>query len=225
MLTKEENQKIASLLKQIALFVEIKQNTSLTFEDEVNTMLEHFSELDNEITTLKLLINGLNSMLLRPIEKEIGYEVYKSKELFKDDPYDFRLFAIEKRKEFVEEKLLILNNVLEKKLILNNSNSKEDSLKPDLNTLQSRTKIILLQELGVLDFLKKKEPFKNNTHLAKMIAELIAGKDEDVTAVYNTVRTDLSYVIHRNNPKTPYTKKQIKKVNSILATFSLPQIK
>ena len=53
----------------------------------------------------------------------------------------------------------------------------------------------------------------------------LPGKDEDVTAVYNTVRTDLSYVIHRNNPKTPYTKKQIKKVNSILATFSLPQIK
>mgnify|MGYP001317672849 CR=1 FL=1 len=96
---------------------------------------------------------------------------------------------------------------------------------PETEKLQYRTKVILLQELGVLDFLKKKEPFKNNTHLAKMIAELIAGKDEDVTAVYNTVRTDLSYVIHRNNPKTPYTKKQIKKVNSILATFSLPQIK
>jgi hypothetical protein len=96
---------------------------------------------------------------------------------------------------------------------------------PDLNTLQNRTKIVLLQELGVLDFLKKKEPFKNSTNLAKLIAELISGKNDDVNSVCNSIRTDLSYVTQKKNPKSPYTKPQIQIVNSKLASFSLPIIK
>jgi len=225
MLTKEETKKITSLLKQIALFVDFEQNTSLTFDKDVNALLEDLLDLENEITALKLLINGLNAMLLRPIEKEIGYEVYICRDYWKDDP-DVRLFLIEKRKEFVDENLLKLNNILEKKLILNNDvNAKDDVLIPDLNTLQNRTKILLLQELGVLDFLKKKEPFKNSTNLAKLIAELISGKNDDVNSVYNSIRTDLSYVTQKKNTKSPYKNRQIKIVNSILASFSLPLIK
>ena len=225
MLTKEETKKITSLLKQIALFVDFEQNTSLTFDKDVNALLEDLLDLENEITALKLLINGLNAMLLRPIEKEIGYEVYICRDYWKDDP-DVRLFLIEKRKEFVDENLLKLNNILEKKLILNNDvNAKDDVLIPDLNTLQNRTKILLLQELGVLDFLKKKEPFKNSTNLAKLIAELISGKNDDVNSVYSSIRTDLSYVTQKKNPKSPYTKPQIKIVNSTLSSFFLPIIK
>ncbi|MBU46621.1 MAG: hypothetical protein CMD28_04245 [Flavobacteriales bacterium] len=225
MLTKEETKKITSLLKQIALFVDFEQNTSLTFDRDVNTLLETFLDLENEITALKLLINGLNAMLLRPIEKEIDFEVYIRQDYWKDDP-DRILFLIEKRKEFVDANLLKLNNILEKKLILNNDvNSKDDVLSPDLNTLQNRTKILLLQELGVLDFLKKKVPFKNSTNLAKLIAELISGKNDDINSVYESIRTDLSYVTHKNQSKSPYTKPQIKKVNSTLASFSLPLIK
>ena len=40
MLTKEETKKITSLLKQIALFVDFEQNTSLTFDKDVNALLE-----------------------------------------------------------------------------------------------------------------------------------------------------------------------------------------
>ena len=198
MLTKEENKKITNLLKQIALFVDFEENTSLTFDKDVNALLEDLLDLENEITALKLLINGLNAMLLRPIEKEINFEVYTGQDHWKDDYTDVRLYLIEKRKEFVDENLLKLNNILEKKLILNNDvNSKDDVLIPDLNTLQNRTKILLLQELGVLDLLKKKEPFKNGTNLAKLIAELISGKNDDVKSVYNSIRTDLSYLTHQ----------------------------
>lgn len=226
MLTKEETKKITNLLKQIALFVDFEENTSLTFDKDVNALLEDLLDLENEITALKLLINGLNAMLLRPIEKEINFEVYTGQDHWKDDYTDVRLYLIEKRKEFVDENLLKLNNILEKKLILNNDvNSKDDVLIPDLNTLQNRTKILLLQELGVLDFLKKKEPFKNSTNLAKLIAELISGKNDDVNSVYNSIRTDLSYVTQKKNSKSPYKNRQIKIVNSILASFSLPLIK
>ena len=226
MLTKEETKKITNLLKQIALFVDFEENTSLTFDKDVNALLEDLLDLENEITALKLLINGLNAMLLRPIEKEINFEVYTGQDHWKDDYTDVRLYLIEKRKEFVDENLLKLNNILEKKLILNNDvNSKDDVLIPDLNTLQNRTKILLLQELGILDLLKKKEPFKNGTNLAKLIAELISGKNDDVNSVYNSIRTDLSYITQKKNSKSPYKNRQIKIVNSILASFSLPLIK
>ena len=46
-----------------------------------------------------------------------------------------------------------------------------------------------------------------------------------ISSKYNSIRTDLSYVNQKKNPKSPYTKPQIKIVNSILTSFSLPLIK
>jgi hypothetical protein len=125
-----------------------------------------------------------------------------------------------KIKKYVEIALNRLNILLDNQVAPQDAN-----VTPDLNTLQNRTKIVLLQELGVLDFLKKKEPFKNSTNLAKLIAELISGKNDDVNSVCNSIRTDLSYVTQKKNPKSPYTKPQIQIVNSKLASFSLPIIK
>ena len=125
-----------------------------------------------------------------------------------------------KRKKYVQIALNRLDILFGNKVTPQDAN-----VNPDLNTLQSRTKIVLLQELGVLDFLKKKEPFKNSTNLAKLIAELISGKNDDVNSVYSSIRTDLSYVTQKKNPKSPYTKPQIKIVNSTLSSFFLPIIK
>ena len=96
---------------------------------------------------------------------------------------------------------------------------------PEIEKLQFRTKVILLQELGVLDLLKQKEPLKNGTNLAKLIAELVCGVDGDTNRAYKAVKKDLTYVSHRNNEHSPYTAKQIKIVNQILTSLSLPIIK
>ena len=96
---------------------------------------------------------------------------------------------------------------------------------PDIEKLQYRTKIILLNELGIIDFLKKRESFQSNTDLSKFITKIIVGKNEDEKSVYNTIRTDLSYLNQPNNNKSPYTESQKRIVNSILSTFSLPNIK
>lgn len=95
---------------------------------------------------------------------------------------------------------------------------------PEVEKLQYRTKVILLQELGVLDFLKKKETFKNGTNLAKLIGELTCGVDGDAKSAYEAVKKDLTYVNHRNNEHSPYSTKQINKVNHILTSLSLPII-
>lgn len=95
---------------------------------------------------------------------------------------------------------------------------------PEVEKLQYRTKVILLQELGVLDFLKKKETLKNGTNLAKLIGELTCGVDGDAKRAYEAVKKDLTYVNHRNNEHSPYSTKQINKVNHILTSLSLPII-
>tara|TARA_R110001606_G_scaffold274145_4_gene422695 strand:+ start:2428 stop:3072 length:645 start_codon:yes stop_codon:yes gene_type:complete len=96
---------------------------------------------------------------------------------------------------------------------------------PELEKLQYRTKLILLQELGFLDLLKKKDVFKNKTKLSKILSEIVTGKNDDINRVYDSIRTDLSYINQKKHKKSPYTKSQISKVNSILASFSLPRIK
>ena len=96
---------------------------------------------------------------------------------------------------------------------------------PELNNLENRTKIILMQELGILSLLKKEESFKNATNLAKFIAELFSGKKDDVNKVYESIRTDLSYILDKKAKKTPYTPRQCKKVNSLLSMYGLPQMK
>ena len=80
-----------------------------------------------------------------------------------------------KRKKYVEIALNRLDILFGNQVVPQDAN-----VIPDLNTVQNRTKILLLEELGVLDLLKKKEPFKNGTNLAKLIAELISGKNDDV---------------------------------------------
>ena len=95
---------------------------------------------------------------------------------------------------------------------------------PEVEKLQYRTKIILLQELGVLDFLKKKESLKNATNLAKLIGELTCGVDGNAKRAYEAVKKDLRYIIHRNHEYSPYKLKQINKVNNILTSLSLPVI-
>ena len=93
------------------------------------------------------------------------------------------------------------------------------------NTNSTIVSDIYHSRIHILDLLKKKEPFKNGTNLAKLIAELISGKNDDVNSVYNSIRTDLSYITQKKNSKSPYKNRQIKIVNSILASFSLPLIK
>ena len=95
---------------------------------------------------------------------------------------------------------------------------------PELNNLENRTKIILMQELGILNLLKIEESFKKSTTLAKFIAELFSGKKDDVNKVYESIRTDLSYILNKKAKKTPYTESQYKKVNAILAKYGLPPI-
>tara|TARA_R110002073_G_scaffold197667_2_gene356786 strand:+ start:377 stop:994 length:618 start_codon:yes stop_codon:yes gene_type:complete len=182
------------------------------FSDRLDTELNQIKNHLDKIRFLKLLQLSIEKHILK-----IGERPVIVKQLGKNQ---FEEEEFNKRKKYVEIALNRLNILLDNKVAPQDAN-----VTPDLNTLQNRTKIVLLQELGVLDFLKKKEPFKNSTYLAKLIAELISGKNDDINSVYESIRTDLSYVTHKNHSKSPYTKPQIKKVNSTLASFSLPIIK
>ena len=182
------------------------------FSDRLDTELNQIKNPLDKIRFLKLLQLSIDKHILK-----IGERPVIVKQLTENR---FEEGEFNKRKKYVQIALNRLDILFGNKVTPQDAN-----VNPDLNTLQSRTKIVLLQELGVLDFLKKKEPFKNSTNLAKLIAELISGKNDDVNSVYSSIRTDLSYVTQKKNPKSPYTKPQIKIVNSTLSSFFLPIIK
>ena len=182
------------------------------FSEKLDAELNQIKNNLDKIRFLKLLQLSIDKHILKIGERPRNIEQL-TKNQFEEEEFNTR-------KKYVEIGLNKLNILLDNQVAPQDAN-----VTPDLNTLKSRTKILLLQELGVLDFLKKKEPFMNSTNLAKLIAELISGKNDDVNSVYNSIRTDLSYVTHKKHPKSPYTKPQIKIVNSTLSSFSLPLIK
>ena len=173
------------------------------FSEKLDAELNQIKNNLDKIRFLKLLQLSIDKHILKIGERPRNIEQL-TKNQFEEEEFNTR-------KKYVEIGLNKLN------ILLDNQVAPQDA--------KSRTKILLLQELGVLDFLKKKEPFMNSTNLAKLIAELISGKNDDVNSVYNSIRTDLSYVTHKKHPKSPYTKPQIKIVNSTLSSFSLPLIK
>jgi|TARA_B110000259_G_scaffold152386_1_gene172345 hypothetical protein len=138
------------------------------------------------------------------VEVDRVYNIYNFKDSSYDSPYDSPYVSSESNE---------VKNVEVVEVV------------PELNNLENRTKIILMQELGILSLLKKEESFKNATNLAKFIAELFSGKKDDVNKVYESIRTDLSYILDKKAKKTPYTPRQCKKVNSLLSMYGLPQMK
>ena len=182
------------------------------FSDRLDTELNQIKNHLDKIRFLKLLQLSIDKHILKIGERPVNVNQL-TENRFEEGEFN-------KRKKYVQIALNRLDILFGNKVTPQDAN-----VNPDLNTLQSRTKIVLLQELGVLDFLKKKEPFKNSTNLAKLIAELISGKNDDVNSVYSSIRTDLSYVTQKKNPKSPYTKPQINIVNSTLSSFFLPIIK
>ena len=182
------------------------------FSDRLDTELNQIKNYLDKIRFLKLIQLSIDKHILKIGERPVNVNQLTENRFEKGE--------FSKRKKYVQIAINRLDILFGNKVTPQDAN-----VTPNLNTVQNRTKILLLEELGVLDFLKKKEPFKNSTNLAKLIAELISGKNDDVNAVYNSIRTDLSYVNQKKNPKSPYTKPQIKIVNSILTSFSLPLIK
>jgi len=184
----------------------------IPFSDRLDKELNQIKNYLDKIRFLKLLQLSIDKHILKIGERPLDLEKITINRFEKEE--------FIKRNRYVEITINKLDILFDNQVTPQDANAT-----PDLNTVQNRTKILLLEELGVLDFLKKKEPFKNSTNLAKLIAALISGKNDDVNAVYNSIRTDLSYVTQKKNPKSPYTKPQIKIVNSILTSFSLPLIK
>ena len=95
----------------------------------------------------------------------------------------------------------------------------------DIEKLQYRTKVILLEELGVIDFLKKNKSLESNTDLSKYLAQIVCGVDGNVKKAKAGVRKNLTYLHQKDSQYYPYTNPQVKLVNSILSLLSLPKIK
>ena len=180
-------------------FEHMKRNQVWSFTDEVGKILLSYSDEFEKLKFLEIFKFEIQSHLLNCDLDEVN---------------EFKL-----RQEYVDIQIKRLKVIIDE-------NPKDAQIEmPGLSQLEDRTKVILLNELGIIKLLKKNDVFKNNTQLAKIIAGLICGKGQDVNKVCESVRTNLTYVDSRKHSKSPYNDSQKKKVNSILSSFLLPPIK
>lgn len=87
--------------------------------------------------------------------------------------------------------------------------------------MQTNTKVLLLKELGVLNFLEKKYEFKNKTEFAKLLAIIVSGNTENKDAISDTIRRYLSTVNLTRQRNPAYTDDQKKRINEIFAQFDI----
>ena len=100
----------------------------------------------------------------------------------------------------------------------------EEPIEVTSGVSEIRTKLLLLNELGIIKKLKVNDAFVSDTELCKLLAELFETKEENKSKSAESIRTDLRYINQPNNAKYPYTSQAKKKVNSILTSFGLPTI-
>lgn len=96
-------------------------------------------------------------------------------------------------------------------------NVQEDliELPSDNSKFSNPEKLILLNQLGVIDFLREQVPFnENNSSLARVIAKLIDGKESTIKSNLNAMKLDSSHSNSVNNPMD--TIKNVKRIDVFL---------
>lgn len=156
-----------------------------------------------------------------------GFDSVAKNELINFEDKDFIFQNI----KLVADGIIAANYIpfLENELIFRKRekfNPVNESSEIDNEILEVRTKLILLNELGIIKHLQGFEQFKNATELCKFLTELIETKEENKMKTHETIRKDFSLlnVSSNKNKRSPNTPTQIRKVNSILAKYGLPPI-
>ena len=141
------------------------------------------------------------------------------------------LKSISRRKEFLKNELTLLgykfkvslNNLGKIKSVAIKDNSIviiEESI-IDLSDTSIKGKIIYLELIGFLDYIKTQEPNLNNHQIASLISAFIG---EDAKTIYSYINPILSQgVLQKNNPFT--NKKNVDKVKKQLINTGLKNIK
>ena len=200
--------------EQLELLLEFKPNTEysksyLSPKDKMNKLYDNCTTEDIFFEITDVLILDLDYEFDLHEKNEhfgIGVSYFEAYDCFRNE---------------------MINEINRKNFLLNRPQLIEDA-NIDFNELDAsdtRTKIILLKELGVLKSLEKKFAFQSQTQFARLIAILITGKNEKLETVNETVRKALSNVHIKNQTNSLYTLPQIAKVNTIFSSFGIPNIK
>lgn len=121
----------------------------------------------------------------------------------------------------IENKCLLIKEVNEKSEAFKNI-SIQTINDVDLSDLNEKGKIIMLEELGVLNFLKEMEPFKFSTNVLSIVISGFTGiKKGTVQSYLNPMFSQR--IIQKNNPMN--NKKAVKKVKDRLANLGFKQSK
>lgn len=117
------------------------------------------------------------------------------------------------------EQLRRRENMIFKKSLKSFSKELVDENLMSEKVLEHRTKILLLDKLGVIKLLQNFEHLKSADHLAQFCAELFASKQEEKKSIADSIVKNIRYISSKNSKYYPKTAKAIRKRDSILSRF------
>lgn len=188
-----------------------KNKTELDFIEE---KLAQYADEEKKYKERMRLNNLSNSQLLMHI-KDINYRNYNSEEIkvfFTEASIleDFRKKNNRRQRVSNVSKQTFELHLMRLKHSSALANKTDESL-VDLTDTKLVEKIIMLHELGVLEYLKGKTPFNLSTNaLASVISGITGGKPETIQSYINPIFN--SEVSQKNNPlKTTNTVDKVKR--------------
>ncbi|MBE7641050.1 hypothetical protein GUB10_11960 [Salegentibacter sp. BLCTC] len=194
-------------------YTEIPSTPFLTTDEDILNNIEYpvTNYADLEINFIK----DLNAYRVKRLDIMMRYFDH----LEKTKKYPKKLFYSQVHKEitnaklkyhFLSKKLYLLDSSIKLQHSLDHLESKEDL---DLSNTKGTEKIIYLQQLGILDHLKEKEPFRNSTNSLAMVISAITGIPQKTAQSYLNPISNPE-VDQKNNPLN-----SIKKVDTIQQTL------
>lgn len=190
----------------------VDHSESQYIDDEIND----FKKLYDLLVSSHNLQIELNDLLSKVARETTSYSIRyfliagnKYHSLLNQNQYQKTLASIKKIINFLEFKLSELNGFMDE------ITDKDDDLVGP-SVLNFSEKIIMLHRLGVLDFLKDHESFKNNNNrLANVVRIFLGGKLKNIQPMINAIYSHNNVI--KNNPLNSV--KKVEKIDQMLISL------
>ena len=191
--------------QQISLdyFGDVVNSYFKVFAKKAEFNLETFSEMIEERDNFFTKNSARNSLELTckrySLSKKYHLKFYK----FLSQENGQIIFDFKKYKDFGSTIRRILNDIKTKLEKSNNTPvyHEDEVLYDDHTSLSIKQKLIVLQQLGIIDYIKSIQTTSENiTHTSQIIAYIIEGKEKTIKSYLNPMLTEAEGNFSNNNP-------------------------
>ena len=205
----ERKKKVYELTNDLDSYLlsDLKKETFDFFKEKVDERAVEYSERHGALTQEALEENIMNYPFEDKDEDE-RYSNYDSKNGTLNDYFDCFLYGydysyfediIEESSVFLYEldELIVRAGKLSKNKEFHNSNNDDEVIDFSDSTISS--KIIFFKKLGIIDFLRKQNPFNTSVNsIASVLSAVTGGKPSTIQSMLNPILSE--NVSNKNNP-------------------------